>query len=111
MKDTCPYRATKFWLCTLVVIALALPAMATVTGGGFTTFDQTIGGCLDHKNGINCNNYADKADVYITGGPIAASLGPGCYYFSVLVPGFQNGGFIDGADGNLSDGTRSHDSK
>jgi hypothetical protein len=27
------------------------------------------------------------------------------YYFTVLVPGHQNGGFIDGAEGNLSDTT------
>lgn len=41
----------------------------------------------------------------MSGGPSsgASALGDGTYFFSVLVPGFQNGGFIDGSMGNLSD--------
>jgi hypothetical protein len=88
---------------------LALPAIsqAMVAGAGFTTFDTTVLGCNDgaHPNGIDCNNYSTKDSVYMSGGPSAAGLSNGDYYFSVLVPGTQNGGFIDGADGNLSDTT------
>lgn len=76
-----------------------------VTGGAFTTFDATRGGCKDSKNGVDCNNYVAKDDVYMSGGPLASGLGDGTYYFAVLVPGYQNGGFVDGADGNLSDTT------
>jgi len=89
---------------TLIAFALiaSVPAGA-VTGAGFTTFDTTLKGCLDNKTGIDCNNYADKLDVFVNGGPTAGGVGNGCYYFSVLVPGSQNGGFVDGATGNLSD--------
>lgn len=89
----------------LVLIALLLPltVFATVGGAGFTTFDVVQQGCLDSPNGVDCNNYTAKNKVYMSGGPTAAGLTDGCYYFSVLVPGFQNGGFIFGAVGNLSD--------
>jgi hypothetical protein len=79
-----------------------------VTGAAYTTFDATQGGCLDSPNGVNCNHYNAKTDVYMSGGPVKNGLGEGCYYFSVLAPGFQNGGFIDGANGNLSDTTPSN---
>jgi hypothetical protein len=87
------------------VAALALaPAAHAVTGAAFTTFDDPAA-CLDGNapNGINCNNYANKDGVYTSGGPTTAGLGDGEYYFAVLTPGSQNGGFIEGADGNLSD--------
>ena len=74
-----------------------------VSGAGFTTFDATQGGCKDSPNGIDCNNYVSKADVYMSGGPNAAGLSDGWYFFAVLDPGKQNGGFIEGATGNLSD--------
>src|SRR5205814_4568507 len=65
--------------------------------------------CLNgNGNGINCNIYASKEGVYINGGPASGNLSDGCYYFTVIAPGFQNGGFIDGADGNLSDTTPSN---
>jgi len=77
---------------------------AVVSGAAFTTFDKLQGGCLHgNGNGINCNHYESKADVYINGGPAAGGLSDGTYYFTVLTPGAQNGGFIDGAEGNLSD--------
>lgn len=78
-------------------------AAALVAGAGYTTFDADRGGCLDSKNGINCNNYQSKEDVYASGGPIKAGLSDGQFYFVVMTPGSQNGGFIDGAEGNLSD--------
>lgn len=90
-----------------MLVAVVMPASvgATVAGAGFTTFDATQGGCKDSPNGIDCNNYASKDDVYMSGGPNAAGLSDGDYFFAVLVPGFQNGGFSDGAGGNLSDTT------
>ena len=115
----------RLWCClVLILISFALlasvPASA-VSGAGFTTFADpaqptnptggATGGCLDSPNGVDCNNYSAKEDVYISGGPIAGSLGAGCYYFDVLVPGFQNGGFVDGQPGNLSDTTQSLDNK
>jgi hypothetical protein len=75
----------------------------SVAGAGFSTFDESRGGCLDSKNGVDCNNYEAKDAVYMSGGPTAAGLSNGDYYFAVLAPGYQNGGFIEDADGNLSD--------
>jgi hypothetical protein len=108
-----PFRSTPSprLLCCLVLtlIAFALlasvPAAAATHGAGFTTFDTTLQGCLDgsHPNGIDCNNYGAKEDVYINGGPTAGGISDGTYFFAVVAPGFQNGGFLDGADGNLSD--------
>ncbi|WP_394835975.1 hypothetical protein LVJ94_03595 [Pendulispora rubella] len=76
-------------------------------GAVFTSFDAQRGGCLqgNNPNGVDCNNYRSKEDVYASGGPGPSGLDDGQYYFAVLVPGFQNGGFIEGADGNLSDTT------
>lgn len=76
-----------------------------VSGAAYTTFDAEQGGCLHgNGNGINCNHYRSKPDVYVNGGPTRGGILPdGWYYFAVLVPGSQNGGFIDGAGGNLSD--------
>lgn len=76
---------------------------SVVAGAGWTTFDAKQGGCNDGPNGINCNNYNSKGDVYMSGGPVKNGLSDGTYYFAVLVPGYQNGGFLEGADGNLSD--------
>lgn len=89
------------------MLALPMTSQAMVAGAGFTTFDTTVLGCNDgpNPNGIDCNNYATKDSVYMSGGPTAGGLSNGDYYFSVLVPGSQNGGFVDGADGNLSDTT------
>jgi len=77
-----------------------------VAGAGWTTFDVKQGGCNDGPNGIDCNNYESKNDVYMNGGPVSHSVSDGWYYFAVLVPGYQNGGFLEGADGNLSDETK-----
>jgi hypothetical protein len=70
-----------------------------VAGAGYTTFDTTVQGCLDSKNGVNCNRYASKSAAYIGGG---STLADGDYYFAVLAPGSQQSGFVDGAAGNLS---------
>jgi hypothetical protein len=80
------------------------PIMA---GAGYTTFDTNLGGCTNggpNPNGVNCNGYLGKDYVYMSGGPaqLVSGLADGSYYFTVLAPGAQNGGFIDGAAGNLS---------
>lgn len=90
----------------LLTAMLPASAAAVVAGAGFTTFvagDEAD--CNDSPNGINCNNYADKESVYMSGGPSAAGLSDGTYYFAVLTPGSQNGGAADGSTGNLSDTT------
>jgi len=93
-------------LASALLVAAVLPASvgATVAGAAFTTFVDASQ-CLDSPNGVDCNNYASKDGVYMSGGPSAAGLSDGDYFFAVLVPGFQNGGFTDGAKGNLSDTT------
>jgi hypothetical protein len=68
------------------------PAFGTTgtAGAGFTTFDATQGGCLDSPNGIDCNNYTDKGDVYMNGGPTGGgALTDGTYFFAVIAPGAQ----------------------
>jgi hypothetical protein len=103
-------------LLALVTVALGLialmPAGAGAAGNAaYTTFDPTIedggftGGCV-HGSEINCNTYVSKSDVYVNGGPTGGNgLANGEYFFAVLAPGCQNGGFLDGANGNLSDET------
>lgn len=101
------------WVLVSVMMAACSPvpgappsgstAQGIVAGAGYTTFDADQGGCKDSPNGVNCNNYEKKQDVFLTGGPVKAGLSNGTYFFAVLVPGYQNGGFIDGAKGNLSD--------
>jgi hypothetical protein len=87
----------------LVALLPASPASAA-GNAGYTTFDAVQDGCLDSPNGIDCNNYATKGDVYMNGGPTGGNgLADGDYYFTVLTPGSQNGGFVYGANGNLSD--------
>jgi hypothetical protein len=44
-------------ICSLL---FASSAGAIVAGAGFTTFDSTLKGCLDSKNGVDCNNYEGK---------------------------------------------------
>src|SRR5262249_32480649 len=93
-------------LGTVLVLGLlgaaASPAFAMGPPAAFTTWVDPLG-CLDSPNGVNCNNYRAKTDVYLDGGPVSAALADGDYFFAVLTPGEQNGGFLDGARGNLSD--------
>jgi hypothetical protein len=103
-------------LCATVIAALGVGAL-TSTGAlaagnaAYTTFDPSItdggftGGCV-HGSVINCNTYVTKPDVYVNGGPSGGNgLADGEYFFAVLAPGCQNGGFLEGANGNLSDTT------
>ncbi|MFO0760647.1 MAG: hypothetical protein U0359_29485 [Byssovorax sp.] len=82
-------------------------AKQAVQGAAFTTFDVDVQGCLNgtNPNGVNCNLYSSKQSVYMNGGPGPSALENGTYFFAVLTPGAQNAGFLDGAEGNLSDTT------
>jgi len=100
----------------MLTVSLAIPALAPTSAvaagnAAYTTFDPAIddggftGGCV-HGSEVNCNSYVSKADVYVNGGPTGGNgLVDGEYFFAVLAPGCQNGGFLDGANGNLSDTT------
>ena len=57
--------------------------------------------CLNGNPGVNCNIYTDKQFVWLNGGPAAAALGDGTYFFAVLEPGGQGGG----SSGDPNDGT------
>jgi hypothetical protein len=100
-------------LITFVAIVAAVlfvaPQAFAAGNAGYTSFVDPAQ-CV-HGSVVNCNTYLSKAGVWISGGPsTGAGLTDGQYFFAVLVPGFQNGGFLDGADGNLSDTTQSFDS-
>lgn len=93
-------------LICLCVLLLASSGSAVVAGAGFTTYDKTLDGCFN-GSGVNCNIYEGKDKVYMSGGPEkgGSDLSDGEYFFAVLTPGEENGGFADGAEGNLSDTT------
>lgn len=101
-----------------VGVALAVTGAISTTDNpgalvttGFTTTDDgttapltyTSQTCLNGQ-GINCNIYTDKRDVWFSGLPVTAALGAGTYFFSVQVPGGQPTP-NDGGAKNLSDTT------
>src|SRR5947208_1360302 len=74
-------RKTASWLCALLALAFAVPAIANIDGAIFTT---TADGTT-----VNGNIYASKADVYLGGGPQnqnSNGLTNGNYYFQVTDP-------------------------
>jgi hypothetical protein len=79
-----------------------------VTGAAFTTTNPLPAGpddpghCKNGNEAVNCNLYDGKTFVWLSGGPLAAALGDGTYFFAVLDPGTQQNP-NDGSDGNLSD--------
>lgn len=86
----------------LLVGMLPASAAAAVGGAGFTTFADASK-CFDSPNGIDCNNYDTKIDVYMNGGPTAGGITAGSYYFTVVAPGSQASAPFDESDaGNLS---------
>jgi hypothetical protein len=115
----------------LVLFAVA-GASATVTGAvnttdnpnwngpnddGFDASGNTILGaptqpCLNgptHSTPeVNCNIYAAKTDVFLSGTPHPAALGAGTYFFAVLAPGGQPDP-NDGSANNLSSPSPSND--
>jgi hypothetical protein len=94
--------------CMGVLCAVAFGQAAAVSGAAFTTVNESVDGTGHCQNGnptINCNIYDGKQYVWLNGGPLAASLGNGTYFFAVLVPGGQGGNQDpnDCTDKNLSD--------
>jgi len=86
------------------------PAWNGPAGDGLDMSGNTIQGaptqpCLNgpvHTDPrVNCNIYAAKDDVFLTGTPSSASLGAGTYFFAVLSPGGQPDP-NDGSAKNLS---------
>jgi len=99
------------------VIALApmaqqAQANTPVPHAAFTTTNNTDNGgpdptgqCQNGNELVNCNIYTQKQYVWLNGGPVAAQLDDGNYFFAVLVPGGQGGNENpnDCTDKNLSD--------
>jgi hypothetical protein len=78
-----------------------------VSGAAFTTVNEAVDGSNRCKNGspnINCNQYTGKQYVWLNGGPAAAGLESGTYFWVVLQPGGQPT-VQDGTAKNLSDDT------
>lgn len=121
-----PRRGARIGTRLLLLFALAVavavvPASSLgqggISGAAFTTVndavDVTSGDpgphCLNGNPAINCNIYTGKKYVWLNGGPVAASLEDGHYFFAVLSPGGQpnpNDDAADKANGddpNLSD--------
>jgi hypothetical protein len=102
----------KFFLVIILVMALSMGvtgaasavsgAISTTHNPGFVDDNGYIDQACLNGNGVNCNLYLDKRDVWFSGLPVSASLGSGKYFFVVLVPGGQRNP-NDGAPKNLSD--------
>lgn len=89
----------------LVVVPLALAdATNSTTDPGQTVGGQTSGNCVrpSAATPVNCNEYAQKQDVFLNGSPSKSDSGT--YFFAVLVPGGQPDP-NDGSFKNLSDTT------
>lgn len=72
----------------------ARAGLGQVSGAGYTTFTiaaQCVDGNSSATSDVDCNNYASKAGVYMSGGPTGGSgLSAGSYFFAVLDPSGQN---------------------
>jgi hypothetical protein len=105
-------------LAGLTMIAAAAALMVFFVAGAFgntplphaafTTVNTDADGsghCANGNPAVNCNIYDGKQYVWLNGGPVAASLADGTYFFAVLAPGGQGGNENpnDGTTNNLSD--------
>jgi hypothetical protein len=85
-----------------IFAAVALAgATSTTDNAGYVDGTYTTQNCVNGSNGVNCNIYLDKRDVWTSGLPSAASLTTGDYFLAVLAPGGQHDP-NDGEPGNLS---------
>src|SRR5919198_2887316 len=104
------------WFAGLTVIAAALVVSGAALGvsgavsttdnpGHVDTYDSyTNQACLNGQ-GVNCNIYLDKRDVWLSGLPVSSALGAGDYFFAVLSPGGQpapNDGGTNNSNGELA---------
>jgi len=90
---------------TVASITQQASAHIPVTGAAFTSVNPSVDGDGHCQNGNglnNCNIYDGKQYVWLNGGPLAAQVGNGTYFFAVLDPGGQADP-NDGAPSNLSD--------
>jgi hypothetical protein len=96
-------------LCSLTVVAALFVVLSPVSASAtspaaFTTVNQSVDGTGHCQNGnpnINCNIYDGKQYVWENGGPLAAQMDDGKYFFTVLDPGGQQDP-NDGTAANLS---------
>jgi hypothetical protein len=105
------FRGLRWMTVTaLVVPLLALTASsASATTGAVSTTDNAgyvgpnsyVNQQCANGNGINCNIYEEKPDVWLSGLPDSAHLNDGTFFFAVLDPGGQQDP-NDGTSGNLS---------
>src|SRR4051794_35771097 len=89
-------RATSLVIaaCTTALCVGAPGYAAPTTGAAFTTVNENVDGeghCQNGNPGVNCNIYDSKQAVWLNGGPLAAQVGDGTYFFAVLEPGGQPG--------------------
>src|SRR5438270_12585791 len=84
-------------LATMVLVAAVAPVAANVNGAAFTTDNPGFVGPSSYTNqacsngpvhlspSVNCNQYLDKRDVWINGGPSNGKnhLTDGTYFFDV----------------------------
>jgi uncharacterized membrane protein YeaQ/YmgE (transglycosylase-associated protein family) len=83
----------------------AHPRLASGSGAGFTSVNESVDGtghCANGNPNVNCNIYDSKTTVWLNGGPTGANLDDGNYFFAVLAPSGQNDP-NDGGASNLSD--------
>jgi hypothetical protein len=82
-----------------------VPHAAFTTNNTSATAGDGTGHCKNGNEAVNCNIYDGKQYVWLNGGPLAAGLSDGDYFFAVLVPGGQGGNEDpnDCTDKNLSD--------
>jgi hypothetical protein len=85
--------AAAVFMLFAVAGALANPvsgAISTTDNPGWPdSYDAYVNTACLNGQGVNCNIYNDKRDVWFSGLPVQASLGAGTYFFAVLSPGGQ----------------------
>jgi hypothetical protein len=77
----------------------------TDNAGHLDTYDSYVNQACLNGQGVNCNIYLDKRDVWLSGLPVSAALGAGTYFFAVLSPGGQpapNDGGTNNSNGELA---------
>jgi len=87
------------------MFTLSVSEIFAAGGASYTTFNAHVDGAgkdVCKNTEINCNIYGKKEYVWLNGGPLAAIMPDGYYFFAVLVPGGQPDP-NDGGAKNLSD--------
>lgn len=79
------------------------PGFLVTSNHHFIMADAATKGCIDPPVTGDCLRFATMDDVYLTAGKPTDGLADGRYFFTVIAPGYQDSGYADGAEGNLSD--------